>query len=124
VVSPPGQGSSMDFSRYLYRTGLLLALATISVLCLTQPMGPVVVSNQDKLEHFGAFFVLGWLCYQSLRNRPWWLSWLLVTLYGGLIELFQLLTSYRQGDLADLLADSCGALAAVLLVNALGERRG
>jgi len=114
----------MVLSRNLYQSGLLLALAIISYLCLTAPVGPVVVSNQDKLEHFGAFFVLGWLCYQSLRNRPWWLSWLLVTFYGGLIELFQLLTSYRQGDLADLLADSCGALAAVLLVAALGGRRG
>lgn len=78
----------------------------------------------DKLNHFAAFAVGGWLAAAALRvSRPHAspaasviLAAILVAAFGGLDETLQTLTPGRAGgDLNDWLADALGATVGALL---------
>ncbi len=89
---------------------LLLAVAVLSLM----PMPSTGVN--DKLSHLVTYFVLaGWFGLLA-RNRSA-LAWTLAALiaYGGLIELLQAMTAYRQAEWADMLANSLGAAAGIWL---------
>jgi VanZ family protein len=89
----------------------LLALAVGLAVALT-PQGPVVlpVNLNDKLAHAGAFLVfMVWFLGLVEFRRAWRVALALV-LYGILIELLQSLTSTRQAEFGDVLADGAGVL--------------
>ena len=78
----------------------------------------------DKVNHFAAFVVGGWLAAAALRvSRPGaplknllLLAVLLITAFGALDEAVQTLTPGRSGgDLYDWVADLLGAIAGALL---------
>lgn len=86
------------------------------------PEAAFVVS--DKINHFIAFTVGGWLAASALRvSRPQaraggriLLAVLLIAVFGALDELSQLLTPGRSGgDPYDWIADFLGAVAGALL---------
>ncbi len=74
------------------------------------------ISNIDKIEHILAYFVLTFVWLLALKKKT--SKYKLVTvlsvfLYGVLLEVLQMkLTSYRQGDVLDGLANSSGILLA------------
>lgn len=84
---------------------------------------PPINTGWDKTDHVAAFVVLGLLglpAWPSHRARV--LAGLL--LYGGLIEVLQGLTAYRQADWIDWVADAVGiGLAALLATWWRGRRR-
>jgi VanZ family protein len=43
--------------------------------------------------------------------------------YGALIEVLQLVTSYRHGQLSDILVDAIGVLIGLLVVRLIGLAR-
>jgi VanZ family protein len=96
--------------------GLLLAPSSIV------PAGPSapLPAGSDKLVHAGLFLVFALLLRRSLAmlpgvRRPWLLAFALTAAYGGLTELLQLgLTSDRDAELADVVADVVGAALAGL----------
>jgi len=86
---------------------------------LTQPLFPL----QDKLEHFTAFAILGFLGMGSVRAmahgyRPGqaWLVCLLVSLYGIADEFHQYFIPGRVSDGFDVAADIAGGLLGTWLM--------
>lgn len=100
--------------------------ATIAVLCLVsfRELPSVAIESPDKFVHaiFHFLFVLLWYAYyKSAKKLPELrilgkvLSFSII--YGCLIEIAQgLFTTTRQADLKDVMANSGGALLAVLLL--------
>jgi len=75
----------------------------------------------DKLYHAGNFGVLAALLY--LATGQAWLAVLLASLYGVSDELHQAFVPGRSADAADWLADTTGALVAVLFLQLWRRRR-
>ena len=94
--------------------------ALTTVLALSLMPGPMVPTGMgfwdwDKAQHALGFFgltVLGLLAYPQkplLRMAVYFVA------LGGLIEVAQWASGWRQGDLLDLLADTLGIGIAVVL---------
>lgn len=102
-------------------------LIAVLVLALLPPTQPLPTTGWDKANHVLAFLVLGWLGRRAYARQRTWVVLALVG-YGVLIELLQGMTSYRDADPMDVLADSIGLLAAMaldwLFSRAGGQRAG
>ena len=108
--------SGLQFSRLWICIGLLIA-AFIAVTCLLPARDVPDVGAFDKLIH-ASFYTLLAFWFASLLQRRHLLSLLLVlTAFGGLIELAQeAMHLGRHGEWADLLADVLGSVAGIGLV--------
>lgn len=96
----------------------LLLLITILAAIAPEYLWPNVqiapVGLQDKLLHAAAFAVLTvWFCGQYQR-RSYWRIVIALLAFGGLIELFQSMLSYRSSEFSDLTADCIGIAAGLL----------
>ena len=117
-------------SRRLY---LLAALGWMALLFyLSHQPGtdaPLQFYGQDKLFHALAYAILGGLLMAAMvpgdngfSRAQAALAVLLASLYGASDEFHQSFIPGRSAETADWLADSAGALAAVLLVTWLSRR--
>lgn len=86
------------------------------------------VGVSDKIEHFGAFFILSSLFYltmlfqkksETLKKYALPITFFIITFYGALDELHQLLIPGRSCELNDLLADTVGALIAIIILRVI-----
>lgn len=111
---------------------LVLALgwsAVIMVLCLVRfnELPQVKLAEADKYVHaiFHFLFTLLWFGYaRTLFSRALAKVFVASVAYGGLIEILQgTLTTTRQADLKDVLANTTGALLAVILIATLQRYR-
>ncbi|MCF3650324.1 VanZ family protein [Synoicihabitans lomoniglobus] len=73
------------------------------------------VINIDKITHFAVFGLLGTLIARTQRPGRWWVGILLASLYGLVDEWRQSFTPGRSVEVADWVADTLGALTAVLI---------
>ncbi|MFI4921124.1 MAG: VanZ family protein, partial [Gammaproteobacteria bacterium] len=65
----------------------------------------------DKVEHFGAFLLLNaWFIAAQPKRRFWWLITLAFIVLGGVIEIVQGWSGFRDGDWLDWAADSAGVV--------------
>lgn len=119
--------------RYAFGTGFVAWMITITVLSLVSfedDLAPdIEIPYPDKVVHFSFYFiaaVLGMLFihaqnlqFLSARKRTLiLLSGLLI--YGIIIEVLQQnLTTYRSGEILDVLANSIGALLGTFLMWAI-----
>jgi len=95
---------------------LMLAVVLWGTLTPEPPPLEPPIPQFDKLEHFGAFLILtAWFC-AAVRIRRRWL-WIAVAfiLLGGLIEIIQGWSGFRDAEWLDWAADSAGALFALWL---------
>jgi VanZ family protein len=108
-------------ARRCWRLLLVLLLIAISYLALTPVPPKGVGSSWDKLNHAMAFASLAFCGHWSLSNwRQRWLALPLALLaYGGAIELLQLQIPGRDGEWADLLADTVGVALGLAAAGAL-----
>lgn len=74
------------------------------------------ITGEDKIVHFFVFGLLATLLARTdwAAGRPW-LAVALTMAYGLADELHQAFTPGRFMDVADWLADTCGAIVAVLV---------
>jgi len=122
-------GLFIKFCRYHLFSVLCGTL--IIVLCTVQlpPQdNDISIPYLDKVVHFMMYLALS-LSYiterfLSAKRNPikpaatYLLTLAISFIIGGLIELVQAyLTSYRSGDIIDLLCDVCGSLTAILIVS-------
>lgn len=85
------------------------------------PGGELDLPYLDKIAHAGLFALLAGL--SMLAGAPARLAWILATGWGVIDEFHQAFVPLRTPELADLAADSVGALLAVLAVKWLAPRR-
>ena len=103
-----------------YKLSIIWAL--IMLLATTMKAGDempkIDIPYMDKIVHFGIFGVLGFLITYEKRRAdiP---TWLICTLYGAAIEVIQLFLPWRSFEWEDMLADSLGALAGILVAKYL-----
>ncbi len=83
---------------------------------------PQFFSLQDKVEHFGAYFVLALLLnlalyyqkqFKLISDKSFLFTALLVTGYGAIDELHQLFIAGRTCDLWDWAFDSLGGITGI-----------
>ena len=95
---------------------ITIAIAYLSLVKL--PKVQISVSNIDKAEHLLGYFILtlSWLfSFYKKKFLKYYIT-LACVFYGIIIEVFQsILTSYRTGDYLDAIANSLGALLALLI---------
>ncbi len=110
--SSAGKHADLRLAVIWYGFGAMLLLAVAALSLMPMPSTGV----NDKLSHLVTYFGLaGW--FGLLAGNRSALAWTLaaVIAYGGLIELLQAMTSYRQAEWADMLANSLGAAAGIWL---------
>ncbi|MEJ6005531.1 VanZ family protein [Paucibacter sp. AS339] len=100
-----------------WRLFLLVLFCIVSYLALTPHPPKAMDTGWDKANHllaFGALAFSGHWGWGTRLQRYIGLPAALL-IYGGSIELLQLHVPGRDGDWADLFADSCGMLLGLLL---------
>ena len=104
--------------RNALKIAILLALIiTFLSLVSVKGVNPIRVENSDKLGHLIAYFVLSLSWFFANKGRfKWPLVATLLILYGIILEVLQeILTTHRQADLYDILANSTGVILAAIL---------
>jgi len=86
-----------------------------SLLPASSPTLQAMIYGDDKLEHFAAYAVLAFL--PSLHERPKLLVWVVaaVVVMGVGLEFGQLLSDGRRFEVEDMIADSYGVLAGIIV---------
>ena len=108
--------------RYGYQFLFWLCISATVVLSLTPGGGKPLFLMQDKLVHGVVYALLFFLSVQAFSHRcPKWSLALVLAAFGLSMELAQSMTSYRQADGWDMLANTAGILIVWLLM--LGQRR-
>lgn len=83
---------------------------------------PAVFDSQDKVLHFGAYFVMGIFSWRAFRHTDIkklnlaWLCLLFCSMYGVSDEWHQSFVLGRTASAFDWLADSLGAASATVLL--------
>lgn len=102
---------------HLHRLWLAAGWLTLAVVLwgTLTPEPPSFISPPvpqfDKFEHFGAFlFLNAWFIAARPKRRGRWLITLTFILLGGLIEIVQGWSGFRDADWYDWYADSVGVL--------------
>ena len=112
-----------SFWRTMLWALVVLGLSTMSGKKVSD-LTIINIPYMDKMIHFAMYFILTFLLlydfsrYQS-KNNPWnkiiILSLLIAVLFGGSMELLQEIPSLqRSTDIKDFIANSIGAISAVL----------
>ena len=79
--------------------------------------GKPLFQMQDKVAHAAIYGLLFFFCAHAYSNRfPLWLLALVLAGFGLSMELAQSMTSYRQAEGWDMLANSTGILLVWLLM--------
>lgn len=110
----------LRLSRFWAGAFWLCLMAVSALALLPDPDGDLPSSGWDKGNHLLAFATLAGLALQAFPRRKQAIVPGLA-LYGGLIEILQALTPYRQAEWRDFLADALGAVLGLVL--AAGLRR-
>lgn len=95
---------------------------TVLFLLPTEYLNEDVFDWWDKLQHALAFSSLTLIAHFGYPSKLFQISAALL-IYGGLIEILQSLTGWRQGDVGDWLADGVGVLICSLLILVHGRIR-
>ena len=89
---------------------------------------PIYFSHQDKIHHMGAYFIMGilaWRFFNTLFSKPTTVmivSLCFCSIYGMSDEWHQSYVPGREADVLDWLADTLGALIALVTIQ-LTKRR-
>jgi VanZ family protein len=105
-------------SRFLRRWGPALLWTGILFAASSRPTLPVdLAAGTDKLAHFAAYSVLGFLLARGQFHARISVVWPVAvgSLTGALDELYQSTVPGRHMDPADWLADTLGVVAGVTL---------
>ena len=101
----------------LYKLLFWCSVAVILLLALTPRGLELTACTSDKINHAIAFFVLGFLSHRAYTKN--YRSVLVsILIFGFLIEMIQHLLPYRDFSLFDMLSNTAG-VAAYLLLNQL-----
>jgi VanZ family protein len=92
-----------------------LTLFAVYGLAIMPPAAAPAIGN-DKVQHMAAFLTLAVLASLALPKLSVWMVGLVLALFGGLIELTQMIPAlHRDASVYDWLAD-CAAIVAGLAI--------
>ncbi len=124
----------MHIKHLLARNAYTLAIAFTIFIGITSlvslkgiPSISLRVSNFDKIIHFTSYFLLTLSWFFATQHRikkvkPKIILIVILILYGIIIEAIQGgMTTHRQGDIYDVLANSIGVLLAAALFSKLNR---
>nr|WP_299383309.1 VanZ family protein [Allomuricauda sp.] len=111
----------------LFFVGWVLFLTTLSLFSFSDlDTGTVKIPYADKITHFIFYFIFATLACMALRERSrgqmdignaMWYGLVSAITYGIIIEVLQYtLTDDRMAELGDVIANTLGAIAGVLLI--------
>lgn len=104
-------------ARNKYQILFWLCIAATIFASLMPGGGKPLFQMQDKVGHAAIYGLLFFFCAHAYSNRfPLWLLALVLAGFGLSMELAQSMTSYRQADGWDMLANSTGILLVWLLM--------
>ena len=115
--------------RVLFEALFWVALGGVALLSLipSPPPLPLSFNGVDKLQHLGAYGFLGFFrgisLLRRLRGRDVLIIAVILTVFGGILELLQAATG-RTPEFRDLLADGLGAMAGGALALGWSRRTG
>jgi VanZ family protein len=94
----------------LARIGLMVWLALLTYLSVVKRPGLRSFDQTDKLEHFGAYMVLGLLIVRA-EIKGVGVLWGIVcaSLFGALMEVLQYFTPPREASILDEICNLIGA---------------
>lgn len=104
---------------------LLYCTLLFFVSGMSQPPAPDLGFDwQDKVQHAGAFFIMGLLAYRAAawlfprcgHGAHLLIAFCFASLYGATDEIHQYFVPERSSDILDWVADTVGALLAILTV--------
>ncbi|RLA72425.1 MAG: VanZ family protein [Epsilonproteobacteria bacterium] len=103
---------------FLFKVAFFTALTAISILAVVPNYNalPEFVSFSDLLNHALAFFTLYLLLERAYPDLKQLHAILLLLLYAILIEFIQSFLPNRFAALSDVLADSAGIVAALIIL--------
>jgi VanZ family protein len=104
-------------ARHKYKILFWLCIAATIMASLMPGVGKPLFQMQDKVFHAAIYALLFFFCEHAYSNRfPLWLLALVLACFGLSMEFAQSMTSYRQADGWDMLANSTGILLVWLLI--------
>ena len=123
----------MPIKKLLERNALFIAIlitVLIAIISLMSLKGVHLLKtqNSDKYGHFLTYFILGLSWLNAIKNPldKNFINYIIIFLiicYGIILEVLQdVLTTYRQADLFDIIANSAGVIFAVILYNLLKKK--
>ncbi len=123
----------MPIKKLLERNALFIAISItilIAIISLISLKGVHLpkTQNSDKYGHFFTYFILGLSWLNAIKNpsRKIFINYIIIFLiicYGIILEVLQdILTTYRQADLFDIIANSAGVIFAVILYNLMQKK--
>lgn len=89
---------------------------------------PMFFIHQDKIHHMGAYFIMGllaWRFFNDFFSKPttvFIVSLSFCSIYGMSDELHQSFVPGRDADVVDWLADTLGALIALIAIQLTRKR--
>ncbi len=110
---------------------IIALIITIAIVCLSlvrMPSTPITFTfnNIDKSFHGLGYFILtiSWLIAYSKKPNKKYFIVICCVIFGIIIELLQSrITIYRTGDYLDVIANSVGALFALLIFNIVSKKK-
>ena len=96
---------------------MLFCIVTITWLATSKINSPIILSVNDKLSHIAAFYALALMVDFAFPKYTFnWQKFLMLFLYGLLLEIVQHNLPYRHFSLLDLAADAIGMLAYIVSI--------
>ena len=123
----------MPIKKLLERNALFIAIlitVLIAIISLISLKGVHLLKtqNSDKYGHFLTYFILGLSWLNAIKNplHKNFINYIIIFLiicYGIILEVLQdVLTTYRQADLLDIIANSAGVIFALILYNLMKKK--
>jgi VanZ family protein len=104
-------------ARHKYQILFWFCIAATILISLMPGGGKSLFQMQDKVAHGVIYAMLFFLCANAYSNRfSLWLLALVLAGFGLSMEIAQSMTSYRQADGWDMLANATGILVVWLLM--------
>ena len=103
--------SNRKFRSFIFKTGLFTALAVVLHFATVRIDSPLPGGLSDKLWHGFTFFILAGLSDLAYPEGHFTtIKFIILSLYGFLIEVIQFFIPYRSFSMADMAADVTGLL--------------
>ncbi|MEZ9109830.1 VanZ family protein [Vibrio cyclitrophicus] len=110
--------SLIQHPHYLKGCIVIFSSAVMSILFLSLKSGTVDLLNVDgfdKIQHAGAYFILGLITALLVRGRQYCFALIILWLMSGCVELIQSFEPSRQGSVYDWGANFVGLVLAYIV---------